>query len=76
MLKDILEKLPTMLKSSVIKAKQRAKEIVTDSINGNNLFEHLGLNYIGPIDGHNLNDLTKILSNINKISIISLFCFM
>ncbi|MFZ8864460.1 MAG: 1-deoxy-D-xylulose-5-phosphate synthase [Rickettsiales bacterium] len=66
--KDILEKLPTMLKSSVIKAKQRAKEIVTDSINGNNLFEHLGLNYIGPIDGHNLNDLTKILSNINKIT--------
>ncbi|MBT5828377.1 MAG: 1-deoxy-D-xylulose-5-phosphate synthase [Alphaproteobacteria bacterium] len=65
--KDILDKLPEMLKNSVVIAKQRAKEVVTDSISGNNLFEHLGLNYIGPVDGHNLSDLIQILDNINNI---------
>jgi 1-deoxy-D-xylulose-5-phosphate synthase len=28
------------------------------------IFEELGLNYIGPIDGHDINELTKVISNL------------
>lgn len=29
---------------------------------GSTLFEELGLYYIGPVDGHNLDDLVSVLS--------------
>ena len=32
------------------------------------LFEELGFQYIGPLDGHNLNDLIRTLKNINDLS--------
>ncbi len=32
------------------------------------LFEELGFQYIGPMDGHNLRDLIKALKNINNLS--------
>ena len=32
------------------------------------LFEELGFQYIGPLDGHNLKDLTRTLKNINDLS--------
>lgn len=31
------------------------------------LFEELGFNYIGPIDGHNLHDLVRTLSNLRDL---------
>lgn len=31
------------------------------------LFEELGLHYIGPVDGHNVDDLVYILNNIKSI---------
>ncbi len=31
------------------------------------LFEHLGFEYYGPVDGHNIADLIKILSELKKI---------
>lgn len=33
----------------------------------NNLFESLGFRYFGPIDGHNLDDLVDVLSQLRKI---------
>ena len=30
------------------------------------IFEELGLNYIGPIDGHNLNELNDVISNLKE----------
>lgn len=32
---------------------------------GSTLFEELGLYYIGPIDGHNLDDLIAVLQGID-----------
>ena len=32
---------------------------------GSTLFEELGLYYIGPVDGHNLDDLVAVLSGEN-----------
>ena len=30
------------------------------------IFEELGLNYIGPIDGHNLKELKDVISNLKE----------
>jgi len=65
--KDVLDHMPKIFKNTVVMAKQRAKEVVTDTMHGNNLFEHLGVNYIGPIDGHNIEDMVTIFSNINAV---------
>lgn len=33
---------------------------------GSTLFEELGLYYIGPVDGHNIEDLVTILENVKS----------
>ncbi|KAJ7547935.1 hypothetical protein O6H91_08G110300 [Diphasiastrum complanatum] len=35
---------------------------------GSSLFEELGMYYIGPVDGHNIDDLVKILENVKSAS--------
>ena len=34
---------------------------------GSTLFEELGLYYIGPVDGHNVEDLVNILQNVKAM---------
>ncbi|XP_023731820.1 probable 1-deoxy-D-xylulose-5-phosphate synthase 2, chloroplastic [Lactuca sativa] len=41
------------------------KEMVGD--HGASMFEDLGLNYVGPIDGHNLEDLVDVFNKIKSI---------
>lgn len=44
------------------RAARSAKNIIKDALyNSSNLFENLGFTYIGPVDGHNLEDLTEAL---------------
>ncbi len=31
------------------------------------LFEEFGLNYIGPVDGHDVNELVKTLKNMREL---------
>jgi 1-deoxy-D-xylulose-5-phosphate synthase len=64
---NFIGKLPKALKETIRISKKRAKEILNDAMNGNNLFEYMGVNYLGPIDGHNIKSLIKIFQNINKI---------
>jgi len=66
--KNILDHCPNILSNTVKSVKKRTKEMMNDTIHGNNLFEHLGVDYIGPIDGHNINDLVTILSNVRDIN--------
>ena len=33
------------------------------------IFEELGLNYIGPIDGHNIKELIKVISNLKEFEV-------
>jgi len=33
---------------------------------GSTLFEELGLYYIGPVDGHNVDDLTAVLNEVKS----------
>lgn len=44
------------------RALNRAKGTIKYMVMPGILFEELGLKYIGPIDGHNINELTKVIS--------------
>jgi len=64
---DLINKFPQSIRTAIKISKKRAKEILNDAIDGNNLFEFMGVNYLGPIDGHDLKSLIKIFENINSI---------
>ncbi len=46
---------------------KRAEEHMKGMIMPGTLFEELGFNYIGPIDGHDLNTLIKTLRNLRQL---------
>ena len=58
--KKITGKLPASLAEAARKAEEYARGMVT----GGTLFEELGLYYVGPIDGHNLDHLLPVLENV------------
>ncbi|MCM1166560.1 MAG: 1-deoxy-D-xylulose-5-phosphate synthase [Lachnospiraceae bacterium] len=60
--KTVLSSVPLVgrsLERAVAATKTLVKEALYDS---SNLFENLGFAYIGPVDGHNIEDLTEALS--------------
>jgi len=57
--KKVLEKLPPAWELA-----RRAEEHVKGMVIPGTLFEELGFNYIGPIDGHDLDTLIPTLSNL------------
>ncbi|MCK4864333.1 MAG: 1-deoxy-D-xylulose-5-phosphate synthase [Gammaproteobacteria bacterium] len=60
--KKVLGKMP-----SVWELARRAEEHVKGMVVPGTLFEELGFNYIGPIDGHDMDTLVKTLSNMRKL---------
>lgn len=61
--KRILESIP-----SVRKLAKRTEEHVKGMLVPGTLFEELGFNYIGPIDGHDLPLLLNTLNNLRQLS--------
>ncbi len=61
--KKVLENLPPVLELA-----KRTEEHVKGMITPGTLFEELGFNYFGPVDGHDLNALIPILQNITQQS--------
>ncbi|MCH5323662.1 MAG: 1-deoxy-D-xylulose-5-phosphate synthase [Eubacterium sp.] len=59
--KGILEKTPLVGKG-IGKAAQKTKKVLRAALYNSNLFENLGFKYLGPIDGHNLEELTEALT--------------
>jgi len=51
----------------VLEFAKRTEEHLKGMVMPGTLFEELGFNYIGPIDGHDLNVLLDTLSNIRKL---------
>ena len=47
---------------------RRAEEHVKGMVTPSTLFEEFGFNYIGPVDGHDLDALIPTLANIKKLS--------
>ena len=58
----ILKRLPAMWELA-----RRAEEHVKGMVTPSTLFEEFGFNYIGPIDGHDLDALLPTLTNIKKL---------
>ena len=53
--KDIKEKIEKIIQECNSEHAQELKESLKDVLNPGIIFEKLGINYIGPIDGHDLN---------------------
>jgi len=58
--KQLAKLLPKRLEESA----RRAEEYARGMAMGGTLFEELGLYYVGPIDGHNLDHLLPVLKNV------------
>jgi 1-deoxy-D-xylulose-5-phosphate synthase len=58
----VLRRVPGMLELA-----RRAEEHVKGMVTPGTLFEELGFNYIGPIDGHDLDALIPTLANIRRL---------
>jgi len=58
--KQLTKKLPKMLEDTARRAEEYARTLVT----GGTMFEEMGIYYVGPIDGHNLDHLLPVLKNI------------
>ncbi|TXF12029.1 1-deoxy-D-xylulose-5-phosphate synthase [Pelomicrobium methylotrophicum] len=61
--RKVLEKLPPMLELA-----KKAEEHMKGMMMPGTLFEELGFNYIGPIDGHDLDTLIETLDNIKRLN--------
>ena len=59
----VLRRVPAVLELA-----RRAEEHVKGMVTPGTLFEEFGFNYIGPIDGHDLDALIPTLANIRKLS--------
>jgi 1-deoxy-D-xylulose-5-phosphate synthase len=62
--RDIARRLSRKLPEVLHKAARRTDEMARGWWMGGTLFEELGLYYVGPIDGHNLDQLIPILENV------------
>ena len=60
--KRMLSKIPPALKAA-----HRAEEYMKGMVSPGTLFEEIGFNYIGLIDGHDTDGLVEILSNIKTL---------
>jgi len=61
--KEVLSKLPAPAREIAKRAEEHVKGMVLPGT----LFEEFGFNYIGPIDGHDLDVLVPTLANVRKL---------
>jgi len=60
--KKVLDRMPPMKEFA-----RRAEEHMKGMISPGTLFEELGFNYFGPIDGHDVKVLTQVLKNLRDM---------
>lgn len=61
--KQLAKRLPKAVYNQLAKAEEYGRGMVT----GGTLFEELGFYYVGPIDGHNLDQLVPVLENVRDM---------
>jgi len=61
--KRILSKLPSMVEELARRTEEHLKGMVVPCT----LFEELGFNYFGPVDGHDLDSLIDVLDNLKQL---------
>lgn len=60
--KRVLSKVPSMLELA-----RRTEEHVKGMVVPSTLFEELGFNYYGPVDGHDVENLVAVLKNLREL---------
>ena len=60
-----LEKIPAV-GSDLVKVLQEGKKLIRRGIYHSTMFEEMGFQYIGPVDGHDVLELTRILTNLSE----------
>jgi 1-deoxy-D-xylulose-5-phosphate synthase len=63
-LRGIAKKLSRHLPGPLHSAAKKTDEFARGMVMGGTLFEELGFYYVGPIDGHNLDQLIPVLENV------------
>ena len=58
--KGVTKQLPDVIQNATAKIDEYARGMISGT--GSTLFEELGFYYIGPVDGHNLDDLIDVLA--------------
>src|SRR6187399_2197285 len=58
--KQIARRMPKSVEEEAVRVEEYARGFLT----GGTLFEELGFYYVGPIDGHNMDDLVPVLKNV------------
>jgi 1-deoxy-D-xylulose-5-phosphate synthase len=62
--RDAAKKIANLLPSPLKNAAKRAEETARAALGGGTMFEEMGFYYIGPVDGHDLDQLIPVLENI------------
>ena len=63
-LRDLAKRISRHLPEPLHKAAKKTDEFARGMAMGGTLFEELGFYYVGPVDGHNLDQLIPILENV------------
>src|SRR5699024_10798502 len=63
---DALERLP-VLGAPIIDKIKRTKNSIKQLFIPGMLFENMGITYLGPVDGHNVQALCKVLKEAQKL---------
>ncbi|MEA3475500.1 MAG: 1-deoxy-D-xylulose-5-phosphate synthase [Candidatus Cloacimonadota bacterium] len=63
---DAVQSLPRMVRNRIIYGVRRLEDSILSMLIPSSLFEDLGFKYIGPINGHSIPTLIKILSNVKQ----------
>jgi 1-deoxy-D-xylulose-5-phosphate synthase len=63
-LRELAKRLAAHLPAGLHRAARRTDEFARGMAMGGTLFEELGFYYVGPIDGHNLEQLIPVLENV------------
>lgn len=67
-IRDLARRISRKLPDALHRAAKKTDEFARGMAMGGTLFEELGLYYVGPVDGHNLDQLIPVLENIRDTS--------
>ena len=65
-IRDVVKNFTKRLPNEVGNFAKKTEGYLKGYLTGNTLFEELGMNYIGPIDGHNLNLLIQLFQKYKE----------
>ncbi len=65
-IKSILKNIPGFMGRSIYGVARQFEDALKGFITPGRLFEDLGFNYVGPIDGHHLRHLIETLTNVKR----------